>query len=343
MVLLNNTANCAADVVRCPLRYVLSDELTRLCTALAYSKGARTLECADLLHVPGELVWIEWSNLPWQRELAQYGFAASDPCGEGGGRRGALIRSSPDGRRGMVRTFWTNEDKADALTSSVEAYFDFDTLPEESPKPPDGDVSESFTVSDNARTHGGILSRSFRFRYERSWREYYQQARLSGAQRRALQWHALGTIAIDIAVLLVFFLLLATRSGLPRRVEGVDRLNRKRIKTGKAPLLEHIAVSCPLLPVLQTARLDGGSTRRNPRLHHVRGHLFRRGSALLWRVPHLRGSARSGAVISRTVTWNFDENGSVRADHCNGHMHRAAAAAQPPGASGDERRVVGAE
>jgi hypothetical protein len=327
VAVLNNTANCAADVVRCPLRFVLSDELTRLCTALAYSRGARTLDCADLLHVPGELVWVEWSSVPWQRELAQYGFAAGDPRGDRGGRRGALIRSSPDGRRGTVRTFWTNEDNADAVASSVEAYFDFDTSRDEAPEPPDGDVSEAFTVSDRARTDGGILCRSFRFRYERSWREYYQEASLSGAQRRALAQHTLGTIAIDIAVLLVFFLLLATRSGLPRRVEGVTRLNRKRVKAGKAPLLEHIAVSCPLLPVLRTAGLeDGGGTRRNPRLHHVRGHLFRRGSALFWRVPHLRGSARLGAVITRTVTWTFDENTGLQADYGNRHVHRTVSA-----------------
>jgi hypothetical protein len=32
----------------------------------------------------------------------------------------------------------------------------------------------------------------------------------------------------------------------------------------------------------------------------------RRGSQLFWRVPHLRGSARSGVVRTRTVIWTFD-------------------------------------
>jgi hypothetical protein len=306
VTVLNNSANCAADVVRCPLRFVLSDELTRLCVELAYSRGARTLACADLLHVPGEAVWVEWNNQPWQRALAQYGFTVIDPRGECGGRRGALIRSSPDGRRGTMRTFWTNGDEADPLASSVEAFFDFDTSAGEAPTPPDGEVSEVFAVSDSAGTDGGILYRAFRFRYESSWREYYQAASLSGLQRRALAQHSVGTIAVDISVLLVFFLLLATRSGLPRRREGVTRINRKRSRAGKPPLLEHIAVSCPLLPVFQTAA-QGGATRRNPRLHHVRGHLFRRGSTLFWRVPHLRGNARLGAISTRTVTWNFDD------------------------------------
>jgi hypothetical protein len=46
--------------------------------------------------------------------------------------------------------------------------------------------------------------------------------------------------------------------------------------------------------------------RRSPRLHHVRGHLMRHGSELIWRVPHLRGHARSGRVQTRTVVWTFD-------------------------------------
>jgi hypothetical protein len=40
----------------------------------------------------------------------------------------------------------------------------------------------------------------------------------------------------------------------------------------------------------------------------VRGHLVRRGAELFWRVPHLRGNARFGAVRTRTVTWTFGAN-----------------------------------
>jgi hypothetical protein len=39
----------------------------------------------------------------------------------------------------------------------------------------------------------------------------------------------------------------------------------------------------------------------------VRGHLVRRGNQLFWRIPHLRGSARSGIIRARTVTWTFDD------------------------------------
>src|ERR1700677_5002101 len=91
---LNNAADCAAQVAAAPIRYVLSDELTRLCTALAYSKGARTLACADLVRVPAEAVWVEWCSEPWERELELYGFQRSMEPSGGGGRRGALLRVS---------------------------------------------------------------------------------------------------------------------------------------------------------------------------------------------------------------------------------------------------------
>jgi len=45
----------------------------------------------------------------------------------------------------------------------------------------------------------------------------------------------------------------------------------------------------------------------------VRGHLVRRGSQIFWRMPHLRGSVRLGAVRSHTVTWSFEKAEPLRA------------------------------
>jgi hypothetical protein len=303
---LSGPAECAQQIKSCPLRFVLTDELTRLCTALAYSKGARTLDCADLLHVPAERVWVEWCQQPWESELALYGFPLRDPRAANGARRGVLVSSSVDGRRGILRTFWTSDD-GQALASSMEAFFDLDVAADKVPEPPDGDRSRTVLVADGKAVGQDVLGRCFRFRYERSWREYYQQAGLDQASEASVIRHVLGTIAIDIPVVLVFFLLLATRSSLPRQPQTFARLNRARLRKGKAPLLEHIQVNCPLLPAYRDTAADGlRVSRHSPRLHHVRGHLFRRGGKLIWRVPHLRGNASYGAVQSRTVTWTFE-------------------------------------
>lgn len=303
---LNNAADCAQLVARCPLRYVLTDDLTHLCADLAYSRGAGTVACADLLHVPAQALWVEWCSEPWQRVLRQYGLRLPPADAQWLGRRGAWVRSSRDGRRGLVRTFWS-VSPADVLASSVEAYFDFDTATAEEPEPVDGRAGLAGRVFDSERPDDDILGRCFRFRYERSWSEYYGSAGLSGERSLALWRHAVGTIAMDIPMLLTLFLLLATRDGLPQRAQTCEPLNRRRLRRGKAPLLAHLEVSAPLLPEYRDApRGEARRTRMSPRLHHVRGHLVRRGSRIFWRMPHLRGSARRGAVSTRTVIWRFD-------------------------------------
>lgn len=308
---LNNTADCAGLVARAPARYVLTDDLTTLCADLAYSKGARTVACADLLHVPAETLWVEWCDAPWRNALAEYGFPLVPPDGQCTGRRGAWVQASRDGRRGLVRTFWTVA--ADVLASSVEAYFDFDTAAGEEPEPVDGRARSVARVYDGERRDDDILGRCFRFRYEQSWSEYYGSAGLSSELSFAMWRHAVGTIAMDVPMLLTFFLLLATRGGLPQRTQTFEQLNRRRLKSGKAPLLAHIEVRCPMLPEYRDSRQsEPHSTRMGPRLHHVRGHLVRRGSQIFWRVPHLRGSARAGVVRTRTVTWTFDRPAAGR-------------------------------
>jgi hypothetical protein len=321
---LKSAASFANDIDSCATRYVLSDELTRLCTALAYSKGASTLACADLLHVPAERVWVEWTEAPWRNELARYGFNGPVDSARSG-RRGVFIQSTLQGRRGLLRTFWADgESELNVLSSSMEAYFDFDTREGEDPEVFGRQQRSSICVSDHAVGDADILRRCFRFRFERSWQDYYERAQLTPVQGTALSHHALGTIAIDIPVLLAFFLLLATRPGLPRRPLMLERLNKSREKSGKAALLEQIEVFAPLLPEYKSGRSSGsGASRRSRRLHHVRGHLVRRGNKLFWRVPHLRGNARTGSILRRTVTWLFDP--SISSSRVGGNPEPSAA------------------
>jgi hypothetical protein len=309
---LNGAAEFASQIASCPIRFVLCDELTRLCTALAYSKGARQLACADLLRIPGESVWVEWSDAVCLKELERYGFKMQADDVKGVGHRGVLIRAARDGRSGVVRAFWTlgtSAPQSQVLASSMEAYFDLDTPDNDEPEIPHRVTPQPARVyTGRLDDEPDLLRRYFRFRYEHSWGEYYRRAGLSAQNEAAIARHALGTIAADIPMFLAFFLLLATRDGLPQRPQSFDRLNRSRARSGKVPLLDHIEVLCPLLAESAHERAqDSVGGRRAPRLHHVRGHLVRRGSELHWRVPHLRGTARSGRVRSRTVTWTIDQ------------------------------------
>jgi hypothetical protein len=317
-VRLTGAVDFAHELQCCPFRYTLNDDLTALCTALAFSKGAKVLSCADLLHVPAERLWIEWSEAPWINEIKRYGFRPNADVPQASGRRGVFIRSSAEGRRGLLTTFWAAGGKqSDALASSMEAYFDFDTPEGDVPTPPSGPQWSTLSVFEHSSGGSDILNRCFRFRYERTWQDYYASALLAPSQKDAIARHALGTIAISMPVLLSFLLMLATRPGLPRRPVILERLNQARSKSGKVPLLDHIEVSAPLLAEYRASGSGEHSERhrRGPRLHHVRGHLVRRGSELFWRVPHLRGSARMGMVRSRTVTWTLDAPGNRGPSH----------------------------
>ncbi len=320
---LNGAAEFASRVALCPIRYVLSDDLTRLCAALAYSKGSRTVACADLLHVPAETVWVEWCEAPWRAELERYGFDIDAADTSRSGRRGAFIQSSTDGRRGLVRTFWSDKEIAtDVLASSMEAYFDFDTPMDEDPRPVDDDYRSTVCVSDGK--NGDLLRQCIRFRFERSWEVYYRQASCSLASKHAIARHALGTIAADVPVLLAFLLLLGIRSGVSHRPQRFARLNRSRARAGKMPLLDHVEVHSPLLAPYGLYSPGGdGMSRRPRRLHHVRGHLVRRGNRIFWRIPHLRGSSRAGSIRTRTVTWTVNEpNGLDQQRHCVANIHQ---------------------
>jgi hypothetical protein len=304
---LSGAADVAPLLRRCPLRYVLSDELTQLCTELAYSKGTQVLDCADLIHVPAELVWIEWCDAPWRDTLRSYGFKREPGSPDAGGRHGALVRALPCGLRGSIRSFWSSGDSCeDVHASAMEAQFYLDAPAEDAHAAPDS--AEILRISDRDSDRQGVLTRCLHFEFEKSWANYYQREVHDPGQYRALQRHAAGTIAQAVPVLLAFFLLLATRTGLPQHSADLSRLNRARAKARRKPLLEHIEVRAPLLPEYQpVAHGAAAGIRRGPRLHHVRGHLVRRGMQLFWRVPHVRGRARLGSVLSRTITWTAAE------------------------------------
>ena len=52
----------ASQVERCPLRFVLGDDLTRASAELAFADGARLAGCLDLLRMPATSLWIEWND-----------------------------------------------------------------------------------------------------------------------------------------------------------------------------------------------------------------------------------------------------------------------------------------
>lgn len=310
---LSGAMDAATDLEHCPFRYVLDDALISLCTDLAYSNGTTIMECADLIHVPAENIWVEWCNKPWLDALSRNGL--NDNTGDDSqlGRYGMLIRASGDGRRGVMRSFWSVGDRAlDVHASATQARFYLD----------DGaaavlrDEPGVLRVAARRMDPDGVLNRCFHFEFEESWARYYREAAPSASQQKEILQQSIGIVALAVPVLLAFFLLLASRAGLPQRPSQLQRLNRDRNEHGRMPLADHIQVSAPLLPQYREAQIEASraGARRHPRLHHVRGHLVRRNDRLSWRVPHLRGGCHAGALKSRTVEWRFDSRNAQRSE-----------------------------
>jgi hypothetical protein len=295
-----------ADAVRgCPLRLVLADDLLQYTIQLAYAEGARLSGCLDLIHVPSQQLWLEWLEAPRQLTLREMPACANMPC-YSVRRTGVLIASDPAGRVGTLRTFWSTQDEQ-VYSAALLTAFDLDRVIR-----PALDIDAVFSgaafgvVMPVEEALDELLSHVC-FRLDPAWANYYRAADLTKSQQMLIVRELLGTTAFDMPMILALFLLFAAKDGLQRRPADLERLNHARRRSGKHPLLEHIEVRAPIAVRDQCPASLATNTnrRRGPRLHHVRGHIARRGDKVFWRLPHLRGSARLGVVRSRTVQLSF--------------------------------------
>ena len=294
----------AQDVLTCPLRLVLNDDLVRCSTELGFADGDRLAGCSDLIRVPSERLWVEWNDMPRKACLEQIAHLPPT-CGVPARRAGALIRAHADGRSGEVRTFWSTPDER-IYCAALVAEFDLDTEIRASDEVSIFDGGYSGVALLNEPAIDAMLAH-IRFRFETPWLDYYRAAGLSQSDQVMVLRTALGTSAFDLPMLFALFLLMSAKDGARRRPVNLERLNRSRRAAGKFPLLEHIEVNSSLAGQHSAAgSAPHGDSHSSRRLHHVRGHLARRGHTIYWRSPHLRGSARLGVIKTRTVALAFN-------------------------------------
>ena len=309
VTILPGPADFSQRVAACPLRYVLSDDLVAICTEVALAGGDQLSACLDLIHLPGRDLWIEWSDAARDRALAQLASNGAGPyaeVGRGASRAGALVSASPCGRRGLLRTFWSDNDGVVTL-APMETHLDLDRG---WPAPPfhasvfAGGLAEVGASDD---PDAADLFDCMRFRFDEGWSAYYRRHQLSAEQEQRILRSSLGAVARDMPMILAFSLLLGARSALATHPVERSRLNHHRRAKDKPPLLDHVHVTCPLITQAPSSDAKPSSAiRRAARLHHVRGHLVRRGQRVFWRTAHVRGRASFGRVRSRTVTLSFE-------------------------------------
>ncbi len=298
---LQGAVDLAREVVACPLRYVLTDELAALCAELAYSSGERLVRCLDLVRFPAPSLWIEWADAAALHGAGGFFGERAVADAEAGRRVGLLVQGAAHGRRATLRAFWSDHDQA--VACPMEALVDLEGS--RCFAAPEGrGYRRWMAVTESVPAVAELLGCA-RFRLESSWADYYEQVAAPQDHGRVMR-DCLTGVARDVPVLIAFLLLLASREGVSVRPVSWDALNRKRTRQGRAPLLNHVEACLALEcgpPDAAARQLDTG--RFGPRRHHVRGHLVRHRDQVYWRRPHFRGNAFHGAVLSRTVRLSF--------------------------------------
>jgi hypothetical protein len=306
-VRLRSAADLAPLVTASPLRYVLTDEVTIMCAELAFSTGTRLVDCLDLVRVPATSLWVEWDDSVAQAAAADH--LGKEQAGETpiGSKAGVHLQASREGRTATLSSLWSLGDEA--LASPVEAKLDFSNRPFRDLSAADPFRGGWIAVTDAAPELDQVLGYA-RFRFEASWARYYRDSLSTNAQRASVIRKSLGGVALSIPLVIAFLLLLASGTAIASRHINRDSLNKKRLRSGKPPLLNHVEASLGLTTHIPSATVSterDSQQRHSPRHHHVRGHLVRRQNTVFWRRPHSRGNIVSGAVLSRTVTLRFGE------------------------------------
>ena len=296
------------DVCGAAVRYVIDDGAAALTSRTAFAERNTVAECLDLLRFPTTAFWIEWSDAGRTREIARLG--ASDPLAEfrAAGAAGALVQADESGRRGEISLVWAGEDgdapgdaNGDGATLSPFIIdFDLDD-PGFANRPAADAVTRAIRFDDGAALND-IIGHA-RFRLRAPWMAYYKRYARSAAEFEDALAAGLRSIAADFPFIAAFTLVLSARNALNYAPSELSRLNASRAKKGKSPLLEHLTVSLQLDGDTHDGRLPPlpADDRRGPRLHHVCGHLVRRGSGVHWRRAHLRGDPTAGMISTRTI------------------------------------------
>ena len=292
---LPGAADIKAKIKNAPVRYVLDDATSALAAQAGYSDQNRFDAFQDILRFPATRAWVEWSERGRVAELSRLGLADFDESSDRRGRAGALIEADESGRRGAVSVVWENAEGAPDL-SPFSIDYDLD----------DPDFSQqaaanaySVRVSDCESLSRCLTHACFRLRP--AWSAYHHRYARTDRALKTVIASELSNIASDMVFVGAFFLILQARGALTLEPSNLARLNAARRAREKPELLDYVQVGLNLAGGADGGRASAGAGRTTPRLHHVCGHLVRRGATVFWRRAHMRGDPHAGAIRSRTI------------------------------------------
>jgi len=295
---VRNAADFRLKLQATPQRFILDAAATAFCTDFFVQQADVLGDSMDILRFPANRFWIEWAERTRVEALAAlrpgaFPQKADVPTDT---RAGALVEINADGRSGKAWLF-TGGGFGAVL---CPLYLDFDT--QNPPAVETEPVLRRFRFANPAFPELNGPSVWCTINVERSWYDYCRSATASDQHFNAEILRVAGMLLFDWPMIAAFSLLYPLPKPFVRRASDLAKLNRARNGKGKPALLDHVEISASLI-----ARADSGGdgasgwVGRGKRLHHVRGHLVRRGDRVFWRSPHLRGKPELGEVTTRTV------------------------------------------
>jgi len=298
---LPGSGQLAASIEECPLRYVLRDDVTELCTKLAFEEDTILGSSIELLRVPASRLWVEFASHARHKVFSSLNRLSDGLEHDQDQRIGLLIASDRDGRKGQIDVFWENLSGLGPDLAPFRIDFDFDDETLSSVANLSGDATElGIEIPDHRMLNP--LYRHVRFELRQQWHNYYRQRAASESRFREVLHAAVKPLLEDVPFFATFCLLLISRDALREQHSDRARLNKSRAKRGRAPLLDHVELTINLGEHEHPERTSEGGERTSPRLHFVRGHLVRRGDSIHWRTSHMRGTPVIGSIRCRTVT-----------------------------------------
>lgn len=298
----------ANDVRQCPLRFVLQDQVTEVCTQLAFESDSIPGSSLALLRVPAPHLWLEYVGIARQRVFTNLQCTDSSANPFPGQRVGLMVRCDEAGRKGSVVVCWENAAGNALDVSPFIIEFDFD---DEAFSAGGVVTAEDISIGVNVpdRPELAPLYNCVRFRLQPEWHRYYRSRITSEAGLLQMLQDTIRPLLDDVPFLAAFCLLLISRGALSAQPCDRADINRSRARKGRPPLLDHVELTMNLGDI-ERARHQADTNRSAPRLHLVRGHLVRRQDTIFWRTSHMRGRPEIGSVNTRTVSLRITGAGS---------------------------------
>lgn len=280
-----------AHLLQCPLRFVLSDEVTVLAAEIAFEQRSMLPRAVDILRLPAQSVWIEFNHRARHEPLLSAGLAPPYFTSQ---KIGLLARCTDDTlRRGEIRLAWEANGGEGPELCPIFAEFDLD-------RPYASGAVLPALARRPALPQLSALFERLRLRIDPAWEAYYASQCTGSRFDETLQQSAL-PIFVDVPMFFSVILLTLAQGALSARGTDLGKLNRARVHNGKSMLLNHIELHMNLLRDPAYPGEPSGGRRQGPRRHIVRGHFVRKRNRIHWRSPHLRGRVDRGEISTRNV------------------------------------------